>query len=44
MCLDQLVYNDMKFEERVKFIMNFWETWDNYALSITYLRFKIFGY
>ena len=40
MCLDQLkVYNDMKFEERVKFIMNFWETWDNYALSITYLRF-----
>ena len=29
----------MRFEERVKFIMNFWNTWDNYALSITYLRF-----
>ncbi len=29
----------MKFEERIKFLMNFWTTWDNYALSITYLRF-----
>ena len=39
-CLEQLkVYSQMSFEERVKFIMNFWNTWDNYALSITYLRF-----
>ena len=39
-CLEQLkVYSQMRFEERVKFIMNFWNTWDNYALSITYLRF-----
>ena len=39
-CLDQLkLYNQMKFDERVKFLMNYWSTWDNYALSITYLRF-----
>ena len=39
-CLEQLkVYSQMRFEERVKYIMNFWNTWDNYALSITYLRF-----
>ena len=39
-CLDQLkTYSQMKFEERVKFLMSFWESWDNYALSITYLRF-----
>ena len=39
-CLIQLkLYNQMKFDERVKFIMNYWKTWDNYALSITYLRF-----
>ena len=39
-CLDQLkLYNQMKFDERVKFLMNYWDTWDNYALSITYLRF-----
>ena len=39
-CLEQLkVYSQMRFEERVKFIMNYWNTWDNYALSITYLRF-----
>ena len=39
-CLEQLkTYSQMKFEERVKFLMSFWESWDNYALSITYLRF-----
>ena len=39
-CLAQLkLYNQLKFDERVKFIMNYWKTWDNYALSITYLRF-----
>ena len=39
-CLEQLkVYSQMRFEEKVKFIMNYWNTWDNYALSITYLRF-----
>ena len=39
-CLDQLkIYNQMKFDERVKFLMNYWNTWDNYALSVTYLRF-----
>ena len=44
-CLEQLkIYNQMRFDERVKYLMNFWNTWDNYALSITYLRFfKIFG-
>ena len=40
MCLDQLkLYSQMAFDERVKYLMNFWNTWDNYALSITYLRF-----
>ena len=39
-CLDQLkLYSQMKFDRRVKFLMNFWNTWDNYSLSITYLRF-----
>jgi len=39
-CLDQLkIYNQMRFNERVKYLMNFWDTWDNYALSIIYLRF-----
>ena len=39
-CLEQLkIYSQMKFEERIKYIMKFWNTWDNYALSITYLRF-----
>ena len=39
-CLEQLkIYNQMRFDERVKYLMNFWNTWDNYALSITYLRF-----
>ena len=29
-CLEQLkVYSQMRFEERVKYIMNFWNTWDN---------------
>jgi serine/threonine protein kinase len=39
-CLEQLkLYSQMAFNERVKYLMNFWNTWDNYALSITYLRF-----
>ena len=40
LCLEQLkIYNGMKFDKRVEFLMNFWDTWDNYSLSITYLRF-----
>ena len=39
-CLKQLkLYSQMAFDERIKYLMNFWHTWDNYALSITYLRF-----
>ena len=39
-CLDQIkMYSQIKFDERVKFLMNYWNTWDNYALSVTYLRF-----
>ena len=39
-CLQQLkLYSQMRFDERVKYLMNFWNTWDNYSLSITYLRF-----
>ena len=39
-CLEQLkIYSQMAFDERVKYLMNFWNTWDNYSLSITYLRF-----
>lgn len=39
-CLEQLkLYSQMAFDERVKYLMNFWNTWDNYSLSITYLRF-----
>ena len=39
-CLEQLkLYSQMAFDERVKYLMSFWNTWDNYSLSITYLRF-----
>ena len=39
-CLQQLkLYSQMRFDERVKYLMNFWNTWDNYSLSITYLLF-----
>ena len=43
-CLDQLkFYNNMEsYSERKTYIMSFWKTFDNYSLSIMYLKFIYF--
>ena len=39
-CEKQLnIYNDLEYTERVEKILNYWATYDNYALSIMYLKF-----
>ena len=39
-CLNQLnKYNAISFEERVTKILSYWKTFDNYSLSIMYLKF-----
>ena len=40
-CVNQLKYYNsfQTFEERKKYIMGFWTTFDNYSLSIMYLKF-----
>ena len=39
-CNDQLEkYNNMPFNERVEKILSYWKTFDNYSLSIMYLKF-----
>ena len=39
-CLKQLkYYNGLKYEDRLEKIVNYWPTFDNYALSIMYLKF-----
>ena len=39
-CFQQLlIYNNLKFDERIKKIMSYWKTFDNYSLSIMYLKF-----
>ncbi len=39
-CLEQLkIYNEIEYNKRIKYLISFWETWDNYSLSIIYLRF-----
>ena len=40
LCLKQLVkYNEIKFDERINKIMKYWKTFDNYSISIMYLKF-----
>ena len=43
-CFDQLkFYNSMEsFKEKKNYIMSFWNTFDNYSLSIMYLKFIYF--
>ena len=39
-CINQLeMYNKLSFDERVKKILKYWKTFDNYSLSIMYLKF-----
>ena len=39
-CYKQLLsYDDLPMDKRVKKILGYWETFDNYALSIMYLKF-----
>ena len=39
-CNNQLLkYNNIKYDERIKLILDFWKTWDNYSLSNVYLRY-----
>ncbi len=39
-CVKQLEkYNKLSFEERVDKILSYWKTFDNYSLSIMYLKF-----
>jgi len=39
-CIKQLKkYNKIDYMKRIKYLFNYWETFDNYALSIMYLRF-----
>lgn len=39
-CIRQLKkYNEIDYMKRIKHLFNYWETFDNYALSIMYLRF-----
>ena len=39
-CYTQLIYyNDLPYEERLEKLVNYWSTFDNYSLSIMYLKF-----
>ena len=39
-CYSQLIYyNDLPYEERLEKLLNYWTTFDNYSLSIMYLKF-----
>ena len=39
-CIKQLKkYNEIDYMKRIKYLFNYWETFDNYALSIMYLKF-----
>tara|TARA_B110000971_G_C20026948_1_gene509368 strand:+ start:218 stop:1420 length:1203 start_codon:yes stop_codon:yes gene_type:complete len=39
-CVNQLeIYNKLTFDKKVKKILKYWKTFDNYSLSIMYLKF-----
>tara|TARA_A100001015_G_scaffold55851_2_gene61418 strand:- start:5722 stop:6879 length:1158 start_codon:yes stop_codon:yes gene_type:complete len=39
-CLTQLIkYNNMEFNKRIQYIISYWKSFDNYSLSIMYLKF-----
>tara|TARA_Y100000816_G_C26101646_1_gene584057 strand:- start:119 stop:1264 length:1146 start_codon:yes stop_codon:yes gene_type:complete len=38
--VNQLIkYNNKKYNDRIKLLLDYWKTWDNYSLSIVYLRY-----
>jgi hypothetical protein len=40
LCFKQLVkYNEIEFDDRINKIMKYWKTFDNYSISIMYLKF-----
>jgi len=42
-CEEQLMYyNTLSLTERKNLILKFWNTWDNYSLSVIYLKFIYF--
>ncbi len=42
-CEEQLMYyNTLSLTERKNLILRFWNTWDNYSLSVIYLKFIYF--
>ena len=42
-CENQLLhYNELPLTERKNYILRFWNTWDNYSLSIIYIKFIYF--
>jgi len=42
-CFVQLrKYNKMEFNDRLTYILNTWDTWDNYALSFIYFKLLIY--
>ena len=44
-CYSQLIYyNDLPYEERLEKLLNYWTTFDNYSLSIMYLKFLSYRY
>ena len=39
LCMKQLlIYNKLKYEKSIKKILSYWDTWDNYSLSVLYLK------
>jgi serine/threonine protein kinase len=34
-----LKYNNINYNKRIDLLLSYWKTWDNYALSIVYLRY-----
>ncbi len=44
-CYKQLLrYNKIEYKKRINKLLNYWTTWDNYALSIMYMRFFSYIY
>ncbi len=38
-CMKQMLdYNKLSIDESLKYLLKFWKTWDNYSLSILYLK------
>tara|TARA_B100000902_G_C27315007_1_gene920711 strand:+ start:2063 stop:3223 length:1161 start_codon:yes stop_codon:yes gene_type:complete len=39
LCMKQLIaYNNLEYENAIKKILSYWKSWDNYSLSVLYLK------